>query len=113
MSENLLLDKKDIRILWNTDDNGNITELIVAKFTEEDNPQYLYKKYSSDVGNCLAGWDNWLISDILFSIFIQHGSIDAKSRIKNFRELLKIKEVYEDQKNSIGVIEMFPDLFEG
>ena len=96
MSENLLLDKKDVRILWNTNKDHKVTEMIVVEFTKEHNPQHLYQKYDKDIGNCLSDWDrNWDTHFIIFYFLILEEFENIEVKKDAIKELLKIKELRE------------------
>lgn len=89
--------KKNARILWNTDKNNQITELIVTEFIyEENNPQYLYNKYHKDIGNSFHDWEEWTLLSVIFSLWIQYGFFSRELSIKALKELSKIEEFAKD-----------------
>lgn len=83
---------KNARILFQCK-NGQIQDLIVEEFTEEntEKKQYLYKKYSFDIGNCLSDWNEWTLSDVLIKIFVSYG-VPFEIRKKILFELSKVEE---------------------
>lgn len=84
------LSKKNARILWNVK-NGEIVDLVVEDFSDPDEKQYLYNKYSYDTGNCISDWDEWEFSDILIKIFVSY-VVPLGIRKKILFELSKIEE---------------------
>ena len=87
---------KDIRILFNTNDKGQISDLLVVEFTENNNPMHLYGKYDLDVGNCLSSWNRVTVAFIIFDFFACNtfASEDVKEAIWD-NEFRKIKEIVE------------------
>ena len=96
MEKQDLILKKDARILWNTNKEGKVTDLIVAEFSKDNMPMYLYKEYRSDVGNCLSYWDTWSVAYIIFDIMVRNEFANQKAKDDAWDELLKIKELRED-----------------
>ena len=92
------MEKKDIRILFNMDNMGRITQICIADFNREhyeEWPRHLYKIYSMDIGNCLAEWDEWNLVDVLLFMF-QFVFESEKVIDKFFNELYKVKEFKSD-----------------
>lgn len=86
---------KDIRILWSYEE-GKISKLKVAEFTKANNPQYLYKEYDCDIGNCFSRWDQANVAFIIFDIFVRHEFLNNDIKINAWdNEFRKIKEVIE------------------
>lgn len=82
--------KKHSRILWNVK-NGEIIDLLVEDFLDVESKQFLYNKYSYDIGNCLSDWDEWELSDVLIKIFVSY--VVPKDVVKKILfEISKIEE---------------------
>lgn len=93
--------KKDIRILWNQKFNEEncrfeVADMIVTEFTEDNDPQYLYKEYSHDVGNCLSDWNTWNVAFIIWQLLVEQEFVNNEVKEKAKRELFKIKEIREE-----------------
>ena len=87
----------DIRVLWNVNEKSQITDLIVVEFTKENDPQYLYKKYTFDIGNCLSQWNKISIARLIFDIFVRYDFVNEEAKIDAWdNQFLKIKEVVEE-----------------
>ncbi len=91
--------KCDARILFNSDEKG-ITDILVARFDQSEKQQHLYKKFRSDIGNCLRDWNEWTLSDVLIKLLIFH-NIDRALKIKLLLELSRIEEWRESVAPSI------------
>lgn len=87
-----LLDKKDVRILFNTNKEGDINEIEVVEFTEQHDPQHLYNKYSYDVGNCLSNWDRMTLHQLTIDLFCFYDFASTEVKLKYLKEMMKIKE---------------------
>lgn len=98
MSDPILLNKKDIRILFNVDKDRKISEVEVAEFTKDHNPQYLYKRFTSDIGNASTNWDKWNLHAVTIDFFINHGFVSKEVEDTFIKEMLKIKEFQQDVK---------------
>jgi len=87
---------KDIRILYNENDKGQISDLLVVEFTESHDPQFLYEEYGFDVGNCMSRWNEVTVTSIVFDFFVRHGypNEDIKKDIWD-NQFRKIKEIME------------------
>lgn len=91
-----LLNKKDIRILFNTNDKGDITEIEVAEFSEQNDPQHLYNKYSYDVGNCLSNWDKMTLHQLSIDLFCFYDFATREVKRQYLKEMMKIKEFRQE-----------------
>lgn len=78
------------RVLFNAQ-HGKIQDLIVEDFSNPDEKQYLYKKYSFDVGNCDSDWKDWNFSDILIKIFVSY-HVPYNIRKKILFEFSRVEE---------------------
>jgi len=95
-TEKKILNKKDIRFLFNTNKQGKISEIIVAEFTEEKNPQHLYETYSFDVGNCNRNWDKWSLLPLLINFIYTFGFENEAVKLSLLESLMKIKEFRDE-----------------
>jgi|WetSurMetagenome_2_1015567.scaffolds.fasta_scaffold1020016_1 hypothetical protein len=88
---------KEIRILWKTNKDGKIVDIIVARFTQEDDPQYLYGTYNKDFGNCNSWWDKKHLYQCLLDLWFTYGFADHDIERRFISiELPKIKEFQDD-----------------
>lgn len=88
-----LYNKKDIRILWNVDEKGDVLELVVGEFKKPFFPESLYNRFQYNIGNSLCNWSEWTLSDVLINLFVQKKCHNPKLVVK---ELLKVKEWEDD-----------------
>ena len=96
-------DKKDITIFFSMDKETRKIEDIVVEHTpqnsEEGNRMYSrYKqKFSFDIGNSLAVWDEFYnLSMILIILYQDYGFHNKKTGEKAIMELFKVKEFKQD-----------------
>ena len=82
--------KKDVRILWNAEKNY-IKDLLVEEFKNPGDKQYLYKSYKFDVGNCMKGWEDFDLEDVMIKIFISY-QVHNNMKKHILFELSKVKE---------------------
>lgn len=90
-----LIEMKDVRILWNRNEKGQIKGLIVAEFKTPGQNKNLYDHYTSDIGNCRGDWTTWRVLDVIHYLFVCHEFESQDERLKAFQEISKIKEVSE------------------
>jgi hypothetical protein len=95
------IDKANARVLWNCDKEGKISDLIVAEFSSDENPQYLYNKYRFDIGNCLKDWDKWTNAYIIYRMFLTQEFSSIEIRNRAFHELERIKEIRKELMDGI------------
>lgn len=83
--------KKNVRVLFDyATDRHFLNDIIVAEFIEPTDNMHLYNQYSSDIGNCISGWDKWTLAQVLLRVFDKEMSHETKR--KAFYELAKVKE---------------------
>ena len=96
-----MMKAKDIRILWSTDKEGKISDLIVEEFLEKhltDEQRSLYERYSFDIGNCWVDWEHDPFKNLLSEIgriTILYGFANDAVILKALREFRKIDELRE------------------
>ncbi len=98
------MNKNNIRILFNKNNDGKITEIVIKEFKIENIenwPRYLYKHYQSDIGNCLAGWEEWDFVDILLYLLFHNGFESDKVIDKFYKELYQVEEFKKHVKRFI------------
>jgi len=83
--------KKNSRILFDVKE-GEIKDLIVEEFANPGEKQFLYNKYSYDIGNCLSNWEEWKLSDVLIAIFVSYKTVPTSLRLRILMQLSKIEE---------------------
>jgi len=91
--------KKDARILWNVNDEGKVTDILVTEFSNEINPQQLYQIYKKDIGNCNSNWDKITLVEALIIFGFEYEAQNKKIKLKILQELIKIDEWKEEIKN--------------
>lgn len=82
--------RENVRILFKT--NGNVIEdLTVEEWSNLDQKQHLYATYTKDIGNCMADWNDWTLSDVMMRIFVcYHVPEDLKQKV--LCELSRVQE---------------------
>ncbi len=94
------IEKKDARILWNVNEDGEINELLVAEFKEgkvNKWPMELYTSpthkggFSFDIGNASVWWKNETLVSVLLTL-MEYGFEEYNDRIITMAELYKVKE---------------------
>jgi hypothetical protein len=83
--------KNEARILFKTNELRITSDIHVAQFKNPEDNQHLYKEFCKDIGNCLADWDKWTLSDVLIKFFVFYG-LTEECKIKALLELSKILE---------------------
>ena len=74
-----------------------IDDIIVVRFTKEDNPQHLYEIYTKDFGNCNAWWDQKHLYQCLLDLWFSYGFADHQVERRFIAmELPKIEEFHDD-----------------
>ncbi len=89
-----IIEKKDVRILWNLN-NGKITDLVVTTFNIPKDyhckvKEYQDKRYQGSMGNCSASWMQDSEMFILLSLFAVYGFENNKYMDNALNELSKI-----------------------
>jgi hypothetical protein len=92
-----MIDKKNMRILFNIDKQGKINDLIVAEFDEDrmdefNSAEKLYNRYSYDVGNCLSDWEKMSLHQITLDLCFFYGFANRETKIKYLTEMMNVKE---------------------
>ncbi len=105
--------KRNARILFNTNDDQKIDNIMVAEFNEDTEiwrkkefrsknspsefPYYLYDYFMSDIGNCVSNWDNLPLYAVIMQLLYTDEFINYKL-LRQFigEELWKIKEFRDD-----------------
>ena len=101
-----VLRKKDIRILWNVNEEGQINDIEVAEFTPERDPQHLYNHYSYDAGNCFSSWDKMSLNALVIDLFYRYGFENKDIATSFLLKASKIKEFHDEMMpflNSVGL----------
>ena len=80
--------KANARLLWNCDKEGKISDLIVAEFSSDENPQYLYN-------------DKWTNAYIIYRMFLTQEFSSIEIRNRSFHELERIKEIRKELMDGI------------
>jgi len=111
--EDKTMPKKNARILFNTNDKLQIDAILVAEFDNKSEtckkreyhhrkapseyPYYLYDYFMSDLGNCMAGWDDMELYPVIIGLLFtdEFSSHDLLKRFLDI-ELMKIDEYRKD-----------------
>ena len=87
--------KEDARILWNTNENGKITEIEIIRFPINDIknwPVHMHKLYSFDIGNAENTWNDYTFGILMIKFFYEYGFAHKNIAEKFIKDLRKIEE---------------------